>query len=145
MVINISQSFFIKLCCGIFFLQAIVASALPGHSLQSLNAQSQQDVLVICTGSQIKWIAAERYFDFGEIIEVMPPSDIDETQLLFACPEAVANDHKPFSLAFANLLYQHQIMSFNWFGSYWTAYLLLNLPMLYQVPEHHRSFVSYST
>ena len=103
MVINISQSFFIKLCCGIFFLQAIVASALPGHSLQSLNAQSQQDVLVICTGSQTKWIAAERYFDFGEIIEVMPPSDIDETQLLFACPGAVANDHKPFSLAFANL------------------------------------------
>ncbi len=103
MVINISQSFFIKLCCGIFFLQAIVASALPGHSLQSLNAQSQQDVLVICTGSQTKWIAAERYFDFGEIIEVMPPSDIDETQLLFACPEAVANDHKPFSLALANL------------------------------------------
>jgi hypothetical protein len=87
-----------KLCCVIFTLQALLSSIASGHNLRALNAQSQQDVLVICTGSETKWISAERYFDFGEIVEVEQPADTSDTHLLLACANTLAYDNKPVSL-----------------------------------------------
>ena len=77
----------------------MLSSIASGHNLRMLNAQSQQDVLAICTGSETKWISAQRYFDFGEIIEVEQDSDNSDTHLLLACANSLAYDNKPVSLA----------------------------------------------
>lgn len=93
-----------KFFCVIFALQALLSSIASGHHLRMLNAQSQQDVLVICTGSETKWISAEHYFDFGEIVEVEHPTDTSHSHLLLACANTLAYDNKPVSLAALSLV-----------------------------------------
>lgn len=84
----------IKFCCLLFVLQGMFSNIVSGHNLRTLNAQSDADVLVICTGNETKWISAQQYFDFGKIVEIQAPADADESRLSLACANAHAFENK---------------------------------------------------
>ena len=57
-------------------------------TLSSMQSYANQDTLAICTGKTMKWIAADIYFDSGQIIEVdapnSTPQDLQEVDCLFS-------------------------------------------------------------
>lgn len=83
--------------CLILALNSVVSNAVSGHNLRMLNVQNQNNVLVICTGTGTKWINSDVYFASGQIVEIQPPIDIDESRLNLACVASLAIDHKPFT------------------------------------------------
>lgn len=51
--------------------------AMIGSTWVVSNAQqyATDDAMMICTGSQFKWISSEDYFTTGEIVFIEPPTD----------------------------------------------------------------------
>lgn len=89
------RSSLLKCLCVLLVLQSSLSNAVSGHNLRMLNAQNQQNVLVICTGKATKWIDSEVYFASGLIVDVQPPSDIDYDDISLACFSSLSFDQKP--------------------------------------------------
>jgi hypothetical protein len=69
-----------------------------------LNAQQQQNVLVICTGTSTKWIDSEHYFETGQIVEVEQPSEISNIDMNLACYNSILFEHNAAHDIVAKLL-----------------------------------------
>jgi hypothetical protein len=55
---------------------AVIGSALIVNNAQQY---STDDVMMICTGSQFKWISTEDYFTTGEMVFIDPPADAPQS------------------------------------------------------------------
>lgn len=64
-------------------------AAVIGSAWAVSNAQqyATDDTMMICTGSQFKWISTEEYFSKGEMVFIDPPNDaptsVDNLQCSF--------------------------------------------------------------
>lgn len=56
-------------------LQAGLGGLFAAQKLDSINATLGDDVLVICTGTQLKYIDAVEYYSSGNIVEIQNPTD----------------------------------------------------------------------
>ena len=56
-------------------LQAGLGGLFAAQKLDSINATLSDDVLVICTGTQLKYIDAIEYYGSGNIVEIQNPTD----------------------------------------------------------------------
>lgn len=56
-------------------LQAGLGGLFAAQKLDSINATLSDDVLVICTGTQLKYIDAIEYNGSGKIVEIQNPTD----------------------------------------------------------------------
>ncbi|MBE1286241.1 MAG: hypothetical protein GJ671_00780 [Alteromonadaceae bacterium] len=56
-------------------LQAGLGGLFAAQKLDSINATLGDDVLVICTGTQLKYIDAIEYYGSGNIVEIQNPTD----------------------------------------------------------------------
>lgn len=79
--------------CLLLALQSALSNVVSGHNLRMLNAQQQQNVLVICTGTSTKWIDSQRYFETGQIIEVEQPSEVSSIDMNLACYNSILFEH----------------------------------------------------
>ncbi len=79
--------------CLLMAMQSALSNAVSGHNLRMLNAQGQQNVLVICTGTSTKWINSEIYFETGEIVQIEQPSDVTDIDMSLACFSSLLFDN----------------------------------------------------
>lgn len=56
-------------------LQAGLGGLFAAQKLDSINSTLSDDVLVICTGTQLKYIDAIEYYGSGNIVEIQNPTD----------------------------------------------------------------------
>jgi hypothetical protein len=56
-------------------LQAGLGGLFAAQKLDSISATLGDDVLVICTGTQLKYIDAIEYYGSGNIVEIQNPTD----------------------------------------------------------------------
>lgn len=68
--------------CILLFNQCLAAVA-NAQQFSSAANKLDDNTLVICTGSEIKFISSIDYFEFGKIVEVAPSVDAD---LTIKCP-----------------------------------------------------------
>ena len=67
----------------ILLLNQCLASLANAHQFTYAKNKVDDSVLVICTGSQVKYISSVEYFEFGNIVEVASKLDTDQKPL---CP-----------------------------------------------------------
>jgi hypothetical protein len=87
---------------------AIIGSAWAVNNAQQY---ATDDAMMICTGSQFKWISTQDYFTTGEMVFIDPPSDapssVDNLDCSFAytAVQYIDNDVLP-TLFDKNIAYQ---------------------------------------
>ncbi|MBO1254393.1 hypothetical protein J3L16_01695 [Alteromonas sp. 5E99-2] len=64
------------LCAGILF-NSMASPLLASYSMNAAQkvASTKADVMLICTGSTIKWVSETAYLLTGDIVEIAPPTD----------------------------------------------------------------------
>nr|WP_136249608.1 hypothetical protein [Ningiella ruwaisensis] len=92
-----SFNFYHLLLCLVLAFNAVLNASASGHNLSALNALSDDDVLIICTGTGTKWIDSKVYFSTGKIVEVEAPKQFNSEQIQSACLSFHAFDSKPVS------------------------------------------------
>lgn len=95
-------------------VNSILASTLNHQRMTDMNNEVGDDVLVICTGSQVKLISAYAYLELGQIIELSQDTPInpDLNLALLECP--VDSHTSPSVFAFTNI---HSISTLSAFQS----------------------------
>lgn len=65
-----------------------LTSFVSASAMASMQTYASTDTLAICTGTSMRWIDANVYFDSGKIVEVIAPSDtptnLHEVDCVFA-------------------------------------------------------------
>ncbi len=85
------------LCAGILF-NSIASPLLASYSMNSAQklAATKADVMLICTGSTIKWVSEAAYLLTGDIVEIAPPTDYqsgsDEIDCVYSFLSDVSTD-----------------------------------------------------
>ncbi|MDO6841902.1 hypothetical protein Q4602_20665 [Paraglaciecola chathamensis] len=85
------------------FISVLVMLALMFSSTATVLAASWQvnqaqqyasdDAMLICTGSQIKWISTQAFFDTGDMVFIDPPTDAPAELGQMECPNQFLSDH----------------------------------------------------
>ena len=92
---------------------AVIGSAWAANSAQQY---ATDDTMMICTGSQFKWISATDYFASGEMVFVDPPTDapasVDnlDCSYLFLAEQHIDDNSLP-KLIDPNIAYQAMVMA----------------------------------
>lgn len=83
-------------------LHAGLSTIVSAQHLQSLKATLSDNILVICTGSKLKYIDAVPYYTTGEIVEVSQSSDSpnDDSLITKSCIISHAQDNSYSYLSF---------------------------------------------
>jgi hypothetical protein len=62
------------------------------NAMSAMQSFSDEDTLVICTGTSVKWISASVFYDTGSIVEVDAPDDTPDNLHEVSCIFAQLND-----------------------------------------------------
>ncbi|WJG10677.1 hypothetical protein [Aliiglaciecola sp. LCG003] len=86
-----------KLCyvlCLTLLLQGGLRLLLNGQQLEQLRLQSFNDIELICTGKEMKWISLSQSNQFNHFVFVDAPEEASEFPIENLCPDKVMSDFK---------------------------------------------------
>jgi hypothetical protein len=86
------------LLVSLAFSQGLTAF-VSASAMAQMQSHATQNTLAICTGTTMKWISADVYFDTGEILEVSAPNNTPENLHEVDCVFAHFIDAPKFSPA----------------------------------------------
>lgn len=76
------------------FLQGGLRLLLNGQQLAQLRLQSFNDIELICTGKEMKWISLSKTAQSNHFVFVNAPEEADDINIANLCPESVLSDFK---------------------------------------------------
>ena len=85
------------ICAGMLF-NSVASPLLASYSMNAAQklASTKADVMLICTGSTIKWVSESAYLLTGDIVEIAPPTDYqsgsDEVDCVYSFFSDVSTD-----------------------------------------------------
>ncbi len=85
---------FCYLLCTILLLQGGLRLLVNGQQLANLRLQSFNDIELICTGKQMKWISLSKTAEFQHFVFVDAPEEAQDIDMKNLCPESVLSDFK---------------------------------------------------
>lgn len=101
-------------------------------AMSAMQNFANDETLVICTGTQVKWISAAIFYQSGDIIEVEAPSNTPDNLHAVSCVFAQLND-APIDDKFTSLN-THASESLN--------LIVLNAKLLFVATDYVNSFLA---